>query len=42
MDAPTALFDSYEADFRQILDGVREKLDGAQEQGAGTCIRIPK
>lgn len=34
MDAPTALFDSYEADFRQILDGVREKLDGAQDQGA--------
>ena len=35
MEAPTALFDSYEADFRQILDSVREKFDSAQEQGAG-------
>ncbi|VDC03236.1 unnamed protein product [Peniophora sp. CBMAI 1063] len=34
MDAPTALFDSYEADFRQILDGVRGELDGARDRGA--------
>lgn len=27
-NSPTALFDTYEQDFRQILDSVRSKLDG--------------
>lgn len=26
--SPTALFDSYEADFEQIVASIREKLDG--------------
>ena len=26
--APTALFDSYEADFKQIIHSIRGKLDG--------------
>ena len=25
---PTALFDSYELDFKQIISSIREKLDG--------------
>ncbi|KAH0840049.1 hypothetical protein J3R83DRAFT_1016 [Lanmaoa asiatica] len=27
-NSPTALFDTYEQDFRQIIDSVRSKLDG--------------
>jgi vesicle transport through interaction with t-SNAREs 1 len=27
-NSPTALFDSYEQDFQQIVDSIREKLDG--------------
>jgi vesicle transport through interaction with t-SNAREs 1 len=34
--SPTALFDSYEQDFNQILSSVRSKLDGeAKEQKGG-------
>lgn len=33
MDEPTALFDSYEHDFNQLIDDVRHNLDG--EVGAG-------
>ena len=35
---PTALFDSYEQDFRQIIDSVRSELDieGKEERG-GSC-----
>lgn len=28
MDEPTALFDSYEHDFDQLINEVRQKLDG--------------
>jgi len=28
-NTPTALFESYEADFKHILDGVKDKLEGA-------------
>jgi vesicle transport through interaction with t-SNAREs protein 1 len=36
---PTALFDSYEQDFRQIIDSIRSELDrdGKDEHG-GTCV----
>lgn len=27
-NSPTALFDSYEQDFRQFIDTIREKLEG--------------
>jgi vesicle transport through interaction with t-SNAREs protein 1 len=35
---PTALFDSYEQDFRQIIDSIHSELDrdGNEERG-GTC-----
>ena len=33
MDEPTALFDSYEHDFNQLIDDVRHNLDG--DVGAG-------
>lgn len=34
-NSPTALFDTYEQDFRQIIDSVRSKLegDGKDERG---------
>ncbi|KAI0743168.1 vesicle transport v-snare protein vti1 [Daedaleopsis nitida] len=32
--SPTALFDSYEADFKQIVQSIREKLDGDAKDGA--------
>ena len=36
-NSPTALFDTYEQDFRQILDGVRSKLDGdGKDERGGT------
>ena len=27
-NSPTALFDTYEQDFKQIIDSIRDKLDG--------------
>lgn len=34
--SPTALFDSYEQDFQQIIDSIKEKLDGeAKDERAG-------
>lgn len=32
-NTPTALFESYEADFRQMLEGVKEKLESAGSGG---------
>lgn len=35
-NSPTALFDSYEQDFQQIIDSIKEKLDGnSKDAGAG-------
>lgn len=34
---PTALFDSYEQDFRQIIDSIRSELDKDGEERGGTC-----
>ncbi|KAG6867590.1 hypothetical protein C0993_000811 [Termitomyces sp. T159_Od127] len=38
---PTALFDSYELDFRHILDGIRDKLE-ASSGGAGASSQCPR
>ena len=32
-NTPTALFNSYEADFKQMLESVREKLESAGTGG---------
>lgn len=38
--SPTALFDSYEQDFRQIIDSVRAKLDGdGRDERGGQCFQ---
>lgn len=38
-NSPTALFDSYESDFKQIIDSIREKLDeDAKDQQGGTSL----
>lgn len=37
-NSPTALFDTYEQDFRQILDSVRSKLDGDGKDDRGGGI----
>lgn len=34
-NSPTALFDSYEQDFRQIIDSIRSKLDGEGKDERG-------
>jgi len=34
-NSPTSLFDSYEQDFEQIIDSIRQKLDGDAQTGAG-------
>ncbi|KAI0318286.1 vesicle transport v-SNARE protein N-terminus-domain-containing protein [Amylostereum chailletii] len=34
-NSPTALFDSYEQDFQQILQSIREKLDGDSNDARG-------
>lgn len=40
--SPTALFDTYDQDFRQILDSVRSKLDGdgKDERGGEDSVHI--
>ena len=36
--SPTALFDSYEQDFQQIISSIRDKLEGdAKSDAAGLC-----
>lgn len=40
-NSPTALFESYEQDFKTIIDSIREKLEveaGAQKGGA--CVTV--
>lgn len=43
-NSPTALFDTYEQDFRQILDSVRSKLggDGKDERGGRNNTYTPR
>jgi vesicle transport through interaction with t-SNAREs 1 len=39
--SPAALFDSYDQDFQQIIQSIREKLDGeANDQRAGKLIGL--
>lgn len=33
--SPTTLFDSYEQDFKQIVQSIRDKLDGDAKDGQG-------
>lgn len=33
--SPTALFDSYEQDFQQFIDTIRQKLDGDGKDDSG-------
>jgi len=40
--SPVALFDSYDQDFQQIIQSVREKLNGeANDQHAGMLVVLP-
>lgn len=39
MDSPTALFDSYEQDFQQIIHTISQKLDGDAKDGQGGALR---
>jgi vesicle transport through interaction with t-SNAREs protein 1 len=34
-NSPTALFDSYEQDFQQFIDTIRQKLDGEGKDDSG-------
>jgi len=41
--SPTALFDSYEQDFRQFIETIRDKLEGDAKEARGGqlyCLRI--
>jgi len=35
-NTPTALFDSYEADFKGLMESVKERLEGAGTGGTWT------
>ena len=38
-NSPTALFDSYEQDFQQIVSSIREKLEGdAKDERGGEAL----
>lgn len=38
-NSPTALFNSYELDFQQLIDGVKKGLDGdAKDERAGKLL----
>ena len=43
--SPTSLFDSYEQDFQQVLQSIRDKLEGdGSDQRGGVCVcdhRLP-
>ncbi|TFY72333.1 hypothetical protein EVG20_g644 [Dentipellis fragilis] len=39
-NSPTALFDSYEQDFQQIVQSIREKLEGEAKDGQGGEFRF--
>lgn len=39
-NSPTSLFDSYEQDFQQLINSIREKLDGdAKDDRGGESVR---
>ena len=42
-NSPTALFDSYEQDFQQFIEGIKDKLEGSGkgEQGGESVICAP-
>ena len=41
-NSPTTLFDSYEQDFQQIIDSIKEKLDrDVKDAGAGKLVTGP-
>ena len=42
-NSPTALFDSYEQDFKQIVASIREKLEGGEggERGGECACCLP-
>ena len=38
-NSPTALFDSYEQDFQQLIASIRDKLEGdAKDERGGKCL----
>jgi hypothetical protein len=39
--SPTSLFDSYEQDFQQILQSIREKLEGDGSDQRGGIYTLP-
>ena len=41
MDSPTALFDSYEQDFQQIIASIRDKLEGESKDERGGTPPLP-
>ena len=41
MDSPTALFDSYEQDFQQIIASIRDKLEGDGKDDRGGTSSSP-
>jgi vesicle transport through interaction with t-SNAREs 1 len=38
--SPTTLFDSYEQDFKQFIETIREKLEGDKDQDGGKFTRL--
>jgi vesicle transport through interaction with t-SNAREs protein 1 len=40
-NSPTALFDSYEQDFQQIVDSIKAKLDGDGKEEHGGKHQLP-
>ena len=40
-NSPTALFDSYEHDFKQLVAGIKSKLDGQAGEQKGGEARLP-
>ena len=39
-NSPTALFDSYEQDFQQIVQSIREKLEGDAKDERGGMLSV--
>lgn len=39
-NSPTALFDSYESDFQQLIQSVRTKLDGSGSSSGGEFVGV--
>jgi vesicle transport through interaction with t-SNAREs protein 1 len=39
-NSPTALFDSYEQDFKQLVESIREKLEGGKDDRGGMFFKL--